>query len=833
MVEKSLNTDWRLHEAPLNWDENCLQNVRRFEDGWLNCNVPADVRMPLIENGIIKDPAVADHCLESEWIEKRSWWFFKEFDLEEPDLKCDVLEIVLEALDTHSDIFINGRHIGKHINVHRPFVYNVKNLLCAGKNELAVRITTGLETVSDNDLAQLNWAVCHEADNGAKYRGDYRRAFVRRPQYTIGWDWGPRCVTCGIAGNVYLRGHKQIAIREVSVSTQSLDALLHVMVNVENLDMLASAAGDVGVEVLYDGALCAAAEQKDVFLTSGDNYLDFKININNPKLWWPRGYGEQNLYTVRVTAKSGAAVAAYNDIEYGIRTVEIDTSAIGDGQRNFTIVVNGVKIFCKGGNWIPNDPIYIRTTEDKYRALIDEAVAANFNMLRIWGGGLYERDLFYTLCNEAGLLVWQDFMFACSTYPDHLPWFREEACQEMDYQTKRLRNHPCIALFCGSNENHWIFSEPRWNIEITSQYPYGLHITNTMAKETVRKNCPFIPYWNSSPYGGPVPNSNNSGNVHLWPDGFMNKDMNVRIEPKKFDEVTAKFVTEYGYVGPCCLQTMKDYLGDRPMERGSSVWEMHNNTFEKETVYAGIRKHYVDSPESLSMDDYILYGGMVQGMMLGYSLEAIRFKEHCSGAIFWMYNDTWGEIGWTIIDYYLRRKIAYYGVKRVFAPVKLSLRAAGGQLLIQGCNDTAQAITVKGTLGYKSFDNKTDKRRQVSFTLAPHSRAYVLKEALPQEDYYSGSIMFIPENGKIDVEVLRMHDTRDLKFGGAEVELLEDVPCEGGRKLTLCSKTYAHGVHVKGGYICSDNYFDLIPDVRKTIVVQCPADVKLEICKVK
>ncbi|MCL2034759.1 MAG: beta-mannosidase [Oscillospiraceae bacterium] len=828
-----------MHEAPLYWDKTYLESVKRLKEGWLECDVPADVRIPLMQSGAVRDPVKADYCFESEWIEKRSWWFIRDFYVEDADLNAGVLELVMEALDSNSDIFVNGQHIGRHISVHWPFIRNIKNLVCAGKNELAVRVTTGLETVTDEQLSEINWAVCREDDNGGKYRSDYRRAFVRRPQYTVGWDWGPRVVTCGITGDVYLRKYSKIAIREASVSTACIagDARLHVMVNVENLNILSTASGDVRVEVLYDGEVCAAAEEKNTLFTSGLNYLDFNISIKNPKLWWPAAYGGQPLYEIRVSARAGESEDIYDTIWYGIRTIELDTSVIEGEHRNFALIVNGVKIFCKGGNWIPNDSLYVRTTDEKYQALIEEAVEANFNMLRVWGGGLYERNIFYSLCDRAGLLVWHDFMFACTAYPDHLPWFRQEAYQEMDYQTKRLRSHPCIALFCGSNENHWLFNHydnPRWGIEFKPERQYGMYIYNVMAKEAVRRNCGFIPYWNSSPYGGELPNGDTVGDVHRWhQNGFMSKVMEERIEPKGYDEVESKFVSEYGYVGPCCLQTTMDYLDNQPIDRSNLAWEIHNNVFEKETVCAGIEKQYTDNPDKLGIEEYILYGGMVHSLMLGYSLEAIRFKENCGGAVFWMYNDTWGEIGWTIIDYYLRRKISYYGVKRAFAPVKLSMRAVGGDLVVQACNDTAAPVAVHAQLGYKSFDGAADKCRPVSFRLEPYSRAYVHREPLPREDYRSGSIVLIPENGPAAPVMLRMHDTRELIFGGADIEVLENTGFDGGKKVTLTSKKYAHGVYVKGDYKCSDNYFDLVPGEVKTITVRCPADVQIEILKVK
>lgn len=838
MERMDLNRDWKLHEAPLYWNASYLPSVKRFEDNWLACDLPADVRMPLIEKGLIRNPILADYCLESEWIEKRSWWFVKEFECGEELYGNDVLELVMEGLDTESYVFVNGQLIGHHTSVHYPFVYPVKNLILTGKNEIAVRVSTGLEKVTDEQLSELNWAVCRENDNGGKYRSDYRRAFVRRPQYTVGWDWGPRVVTCGVTGQVFLRAYGEIAVREVSLTTESIGdtAIVKAMVNVENLDILATKTGEVSVSVSYQGEPCAAADRGDVLFTSGINYVEMTLEVKQPKLWWPNGYGEQPLYQVTVTAKVGESSDTYPAFSMGIRTIALDTSMIEGENRWFRFVINGENIFCKGGDWIPNDSIYARTTDDKIGKLLEEAVTGNYNMLRIWGGGLYERDYFYQKCDELGLLLWHDFMFACTTYPDHKDWFCQVVEREMDYQTKRLRNHASLALFCGTNENHWLFNKydnPQWGIEPKQERQYGLYTANVLAKEIVRRNCASIPYWNSSPYGGSLPNADTVGDVHHWHNGFMSKTMSDRIEPANYDKVESKFVSEYGYVGPCCMDTIKEYMADSPLVRGSEAWEMHSNVFEKDTVYAGIEKQYLDHPEDLSMEDYILYGGMVHSLMLGYSLEAIRFKEYCGGALFWMYNDTWGEIGWTVIDYYLRRKISYYGVKRAFAPAKLSIRKVDGQVMVQGMNDTAESVVVAAEYGYISFDGKTRRTRNVSFTLKPHSRAYLQKEALPEEDYTHGSMMLIPAGQAVDAVMLRMDDMRNLQFETSVVESREISRDRGEIVLSFTSAGYAHGVYVEGNYDCSDNYFDLLPGQTKEIRVKSDTADSLNIRQVR
>lgn len=711
MEEVLLNDGWQLQSAPLFWDGSFLQRVKEKTEGWYECTLPADVRVPLIKYGVIKDPVLSDYCFESEWVEKKSWWYFKTFDSGLLDMSQDVIELVLERLDTQAAVYFNGTLLGIHNSVHYPFVKDIKTYIQKGKNEIAVRITTGMEKVQDEQLSQLNWAICREQDNGGTGRSDYRRAFVRRPQYTVGWDWGPRVVTCGITGKVYIRGYHKIAIRQMHVWTKAIReecALIFAEVCVENLNMLSTISGSAEIKIFQNKQEVAIVKQDDILLTSGDNYFSFELEINEPRLWWPNGYGEQPIYKVVFQMRCPESMEEYEVSAFGIRTIELDTSRINGENRKFQLLVNGLPIFCKGGDWIPSDSIYSRVTDHKVKVLLDEAAEANFNMLRIWGGGLYESDFFYDYCTKKGLLIWQDFMFACAAYPDHLESFSGTVRKELEYQTKRLRNFTCLTLFCGSNENHWLFNHyenPHWGVEFTRNKPLGLHIANCMAKEVIHNNCREIPYWNSSPYGGILPNDDTIGDVHRWRDcGYMSDEVEKRIDPFLYDEIKAKFVSEYGCIGPCCMDTIQEYMDCSILEIDRDTWKVHCNVFEKDTVEAGIKKHYLDNVKNLSMDDYILYGGMVQSHILEYSLETMRSKFQCYGALVWMYNDTWGETGWTIIDYYTRRKISYYGVKRALRHVKCIIRKNEGKVQLIGCNDSDDKVIIRGEWGYILFD---------------------------------------------------------------------------------------------------------------------------------
>ena len=823
MKKIDLDKSWRVVEAPLFWDNSYLPAARKLLAQGYDCDLPADVRMPLIANGIIKDPVLALHYLDSKWIEKRSWWFFKKFQLE--SVEYDLIELVIEAIDTDSDIFINGQYVGSHCDVHYPYIRNINAYAIQGENEVAVRVTTGLEKINDMDVSEIAWAVGVDTSISKHIRGDHRHPFVRRAQYNVGMDWDPRITTCGITRNAYIHCYKKAIIRDLGIETVCINnpALLRFTLNVELLSVFETKSCDVTIEVTYNGIKCAEKRLEDILLLSGYNYIPADLEINDAQLWWPNGYGEQPLYDVCIAVTCEGENNVYPVFQYGIRKITLDTSTISGNDRWMTLIVNGVRIFCKGGDWIPPDALYARVTDDKYKILIGEAKEANFNMLRIWGGGMFEKDIFYNYCDQNGILLWHDFMFACSAYPDHHKWFQEEVRQEFEYQTKRLRNHACIGLWSGNNENHWLvydWSKKNTDLQPTLENQFGLLTANYIAKEVILKNCPYIPYWGSSPYGGKEPNALELGDIHKWRDCMMNADIANRIEPKRYDFDVGKFVTEYGYVGSCCKKTMENYFDGEQIKRDSEIWMLHTNTYEKNTVLAGIKKHYNIDGASLNLDDYILYSGMVHLLMLSYSLEAIRFNLECSGGLFWMYNDTWGEIGWTIIDYYLRRKIAYYGVKRALAPVKISMRENNGNVLVQGLNDTAAQVDFIADYGYISFDGVVRKTKTIEITLPPHSREYLFTEALPQEDFLRGGIVLIPQNNVVSPELLRIHDMCQLIFSKSEVKITSDEQIEKDRIITVFSEKFAHGVYLDYENHCSDNYFDLLPGESKKIVIK-------------
>ncbi len=389
----------------------------------------------------------------------------------------------------------------------------------------------------------------------------------------------------------------------------------------------------------------------------------------------------------------------------------------------------------------------------------------------------------------------------------------------MFYQTRRLRNHPSMVLWCGNNENQWIFYK-HWKDGQYPTIPGGIICYNQIAPRIIRQNCPNIPYWSSSPYGGKNPNDNNIGDRHHWRDCTMNPEMEKRITPEEYDKITSKFISEYGYIGPCRKSSIIKYHGGSPLDKRGEIWQLHNNTFEKETVPAGIAKHYAD-PDEMDMDEYLLYGGMVQGLMLNYSLEAIRYKKDCSGALFWMYSDCWGEVGWTIIDYYIKRKLSYYFVKRAFAPLKLIMREQNGMIRLMGINDTGNKISFDAEYGYVSFDGTNKIGHSINITLQPYSREIVLEFAKGDYDFKRGTYYVKTNREEILSAALRMGEYRNLDIPKAKPRV-SNFRVEGNDIIfTVSSDVYAHAVHFNLGddIRLSDEYFNLLPGESRVITV--------------
>jgi beta-mannosidase len=809
--EQILNGEWELRDEILTYDLSNAPKLTELSDGWIATPVPGDIHQGLISAGRIKEPLLRLNSFDCEWTERRSWWFRKIFDVPAKWCTADAVELEMNGLDSNAEIFVNCEHAGSHRNAFRPFVADVKRFLRPGKNTLLIRLTTGVENVSQADVESTD-GIRVELSRDHPERGDNRRFFVRKPQYSFGWDWSPRVATTAIAGDVKIRAVNKAIVRNVNLQplrNDKDDVTVIATVTIDVLHYYQTTEGIVTVTLSDEtGRKCFA--DCSSLLRSGSNFIKLTIPVDKARLWWPNGLGEQHLYKVQTELKIGEQSMPFPAFAYGIRFVELDT------KNTFAIIINGKKVFCKGANWIPADAIYARVDANRCEELVRQARDAQFNMLRVWGGGIYEQDAFYNACDRYGIMLWHDFMFACGPYPDHLEGFRSEVEKEIDYQTKRLRIHPSIVLWCGNNENNWGFKD-WWK----DQTKAGAWIYNYLIPGIVYNNCPEIPYWNGSPYGGDSPNCSEVGDSHQWYDYMMNPDMEKRITPEEYDKCTSLFVSEFGYLGSCSKETTLVYMDGVALDRQSKTWQHHTNTHEKNTVDAGVRKNYADT-ETLTIDEYLLYSGLCQGLMYQYALESMRFRANCHGGLFWMFNDCWGEVGWTIIDYYLRRKISWYFVRRSFAPIRLILRSEGDNIRAIIANDTTDPLDLELETGYISLDGSFTDIKTHSVKAPAMERTELC--VFSKQGYNATKGLWIarvPQSENILSGVFRATDYRKLETSNPSLSF-SVVNRETNQCLVeVKAEAYAHAVHFKlpDGCIPEDDFFDLLPSESRKIKI--------------
>lgn len=836
MKRISLLKNWRLLEAPLSDTAQMFAAVAQRTEGWMEIStLPCDVRMPLIACGKIEEPTTADHSFASEWVERRSWWFQKSFSLTEEEISRHGVELFIEMLDVHADLFLNGSHIGHHASAMYPFCKDVRPFLRVGENQLLIRLTTGLDRVTDEQIAPVRDFVACEFRSRRKGRGDERRVMLRKPQNVFGWDQTPRIATCAISGDVRLDVLDEVAVRDIRFETLELTdagAKLLVEAEVESRERLFARECEAVFTLEKDGEVVYTAKQSYLSQT-GVNYLDFSFTLPDPALWWPNGYGEQPLYTARVCAVNHNGARDEKSIVTGIRTVRLDSSPLSDEERNYTFVINGKRIYCRGMDFIHSDSLYARITDELQEKLLTAAKEANFCMLRFWDGNVYQTDAVYALCNRLGLMVIQNFCFACGAYPDHLEEFRRETEAEAAYQLRRLRSHPSLVMWYGNGENNGLLASylgrSLFDVVDPTLYPGGTWLYGEMLPRMHHAYVASVPYQCCTPFGGTdKQESEERGDRHYYP--FLDlrpEKQQYRISVESFDALKCKFITEGGVMGPPAKEALVRYCGgEEHYAADDAVWEHHRNSFERYAVRDGIYKHYTGE-RALSLDEYCLYGGLFQGGMLAYEADHIRIQPHCGGSLLWCMNDCFGEVGFSLMDHDGNPKPAYYFLKRAYNANRIVLRRFGDTVKVYATN--ASPVPYKTTLlcGYTRFDGTEQTVQRIAVNMPAYAPATCVAElAVDGFDLVRGILYAKDENDERLSATLRADDFAKLSLPRkAKLTVSDAEKTAQGLCFTVTADTYAHAVHfgTEASVRFSDLYFDLLPQESRRITVYDPA----------
>ncbi|MDF2685130.1 MAG: hypothetical protein K0S55_311 [Clostridia bacterium] len=800
MYTTNLNGTWRAfcddgHRGGLNTRAWAPVKEKR----WFDVSVPGEIRNDLKALGMIDDVYESDGFLKARWVEDCVFTYRREFTLSgEEASRCS--RLVFKGLALGAEIILNGQSVARHCNYFYPCIADVTGRLKEGSNTLLVNLDSGVFNVHDKPIVEYP---------GTDGLGDKltKRVWLRAPQCQFGWDWSQRLLNIGMHGDVLLESSEDLFFDDFVVQNHVDDDMKKGYITVNQY--ISHVENDIPVTLKITVGGIITEEQ--TVLHKGDTLISRTIKIDNPRLWYPRGYGEQPLYEVEIEIKF-CNNTYKNHKTTGLRKVRVNQERHPRRGQYFIFEINDKKVFCKGGNFVPADMIFYNISQYRYRTLIARAIEANFNFLRIWGGGLYESDYFYELCNKEGIMVWQEFIFACAGYPATDINFLNDVKREAVYNIRRLANNPSLVAWCGNNEQEWLIAGNQGGAQYSD---YGLY--HDVLPKLLKENDPYKYYQPSSPYSPDKlpPNDDFAGDQHPWGVGIGKSDFYV------YRNYECRFPNEGGTLGPTSLENMLRCM--KPSQRYMHSFEfyMHDNMFENSlgTLESSpdelVRLHMGFEPESMSLEDYVFSGGLVHGEGLKEYIDNFRRRKYdCSSAIFWMYNDTFPVTrSWTIVDYTLNRTPAFHRVRKAFTPVTvvISLNAEKELYEIYAVNDTLSDLLLSAEFGVMEYSGGYCQKTVLDVTLAPDSSTLIgILEASAVNDPTKECAYAILSDGRGIAASNRLILPRFKEINLLKPDIKIQA-CESG--YVFKSNVFVWGVclDLNGNTDISDNFFDLYP----------------------
>ena len=676
-------------------------NIYSHSDGKnFTGDVPGTVYSALIKNNLIDDPFYGMNEEPACKLSEGDYTFSTEFSVDAKTLGMKHIELCFDGIDTIADITLNGRKLGSADNMHLNWVYDVAGLL-KEKNELSVLLCSPIAYAAEKHAARPIWQLTPDMVMEGYYR-------IRKAHYMYGWDWGPKLPDLGLFRSVYILASDDALIRDVYVRQAHKKDKVTLTV-VTECDIFSDGAFSVEYTV-------TSPDGKE-FKAVGKPGEGTEIVIDNPLLWWPNNMGEQHLYKVSARLMSADKECGSKSLKIGLRTMTVSREPDETGEE-FCLVVNGVKFFAMGADYIPEDNIIGRRTREKTQKLLDECAECNFNCIRIWGGGFYPDDWFYEICDELGLVLWHDFMFACAIY-EYRDEFKDSVLKELRYNIKRARNHPCIGLWCGNNEMEMAW--PAWGIErIPEAEEFKKYHLDSYEKDfpaIAKELDPDNFYWPSSPSSGgnfEAPNLPEKGDVHYWDlwhgmgawDGYKTKNF--------------KFLSEFGFESLPDVRTFEAVIPAGEFYLDSPSMENHQKC---QNGNAKLR-HYMNAiahePEDFEELTYV--SQLVQAKMICQLMEYMRSKRVCMGVVYWQLNDTNPVISWASIDYFGRYKALQYTAKRSFAPVIAFIDCDDtSNIRFAVSNETKERLSGVMKYALKDFNGNIISGGQLDMAVEPFS----------------------------------------------------------------------------------------------------------------
>ncbi|MFG1847174.1 glycoside hydrolase family 2 protein [Micromonospora carbonacea] len=735
-------------------------------------SVPGCVHTDLLAAGLIPDPYLDDNETALAWIGRTDWVYETTFDAPAGD--ADRVDLVCAGLDTVATLAVNGVEVGRSENMHRGYRFAVADALRPGANTLTVRFDS-----------PYRYAEAHRdrlGDRPNAYPEPFH--FIRKTACNFGWDWGPTLVTAGIWQDIGLHAWSTARLATVRPLVTVADGVGRVEVVVEIERAAAGQATSAGQAA--DGPVTVratvAGAAAEAVVAAGERTAALTVEVRDPALWWPRGYGDQPLHPLDVTlhAADGRELDAWSR-RIGFRTVRLDTAPDAHGSA-FTLVVNDVPVFVRGANWIPDDAFPDRVTRARLAHRFDQAVGANINLLRVWGGGRYESEDFYELADSLGLLVQQDFLFACAAYPEEEP-FRSEVEAEAREQVTRLAAHPSLVLWTGNNENIWAWHDWGWQERLAGR-TWGRGYYLELLPAIVAELDPTRPYWPGSPWSGTEdvhPNDPARGSMHIW--DVWNTD-----DYPKYREYLPRFVAEFGYQAPPAYATLRRAISDDPLAPDSPGMAHHQKAIDGDAkLRRGLDAH-LPPPADFAEWHYFTQLNQARAIQLGVE----HFRSHrpvCMGAIVWQLNDCWPVTSWAAVDGDGRRKPLWYALRRAYADRLLTVQPRDGGLALVAVNETGQPWRAPAAVTRVTADGEPRAKSAYDLDVPAYGKvelALPADLARPEEPRRE---LLVAEAGDAGRAFWFFAEDRDADWPAAEYDAtVEQV--DGGQRVRVTARTF-------------------------------------------
>jgi len=816
LVTQELNKNWEFRQINT--------------DTWLPAVVPGSVHSDLMKNQIIEDPFYRLNEERLQWIDKTDWEYRTVFFADDEVLNRERNELVFEGLDTYAQVFLNDEMVLQADNMFRTWVVDISGKLKKGENELVILFESptrkGLEALQ---AFGFQLAADNDQSEAGEMGGDRVSPYIRKAPYHFGWDWGPRLVTSGIWRPVLLRAWSTGRLNGIHLVSENINeqvAELSAEVDIEALE-----PGDYSVKVLTSPddnfqRISVPPQRISVKLIKGDNKINIPVTIEKPELWQPNSYGDQVMYRCQFELYKGKKLIDSKIETTGLRNARLVREADPDGTGDsFYFEINGKPVFAKGANYIPNDVFLDRVSPEKYEYIVKSAADANMNMLRVWGGGIYEDDLFYDLCDRYGIMVWQDFMFACAMYPGN-DEFLESVRQEATDNVRRLRNHPCIVLWCGNNEieaawgpydenRGWGWKQ-RYKEEqravIWKAYDTLFH---KILPAVITEEDPERPYWHSSPSAGMgklASYDTRSGDIHYW--GVWHG-----LHPfTDFRKYKGRFMSEYGFQSFPEFNSVKKYTLPEDHDIESEVMMAHQRS-----GIGNLRiRQYMAEDYRVPQDfeQFLYVGQLLQAEAIRVAIESHRADmPYCMGSLYWQLNDCWPVASWSGIDYYGRWKALHYFVKEAFKPSVLVVSEENDSLRVKVVSDQGEIGNWKLEIRLVDFSGAV--LNEIS-TLSDKV-IFNSSDFLGKADRSSVVLVskLIKENEIIDTDLHYFVNPKVLKL--VDPQLNMNIVEKGDLfELNISAKYLAKNVFLYADGLeeqFSDNYFDILPGENITVTI--------------